>query len=192
MKSICVFCGSNPGTDPRFLQAAEALGLAIAARGATLVYGGASVGLMGAGADAALSAGGTVVGVIPRALMRKEVAHAGLSELVVVETMHQRKALMEQRSEAFVAMPGGFGTLDELCEILTWAQLRIHEKPIALLNVAGYFDNLLAFFDEATESGLLRPQHRAFLRVGDGAAAVLAALDAYAPPEDVAKWLPRS
>jgi uncharacterized protein (TIGR00730 family) len=191
MKSICVFSGANSGNDPRFLEAAKALGLAIAARGATLVYGGASVGLMGAVADAALSAGGTVVGVIPRALMRKEVAHAALSELHVVETMHQRKALMEQRSDAFVALPGGFGTLDELCEILTWAQLHIHRKPIAVMNVGGYFDKLLAFFDEATVAGLLRPPHRALVRVGDDADGVLAALDAFVPSPDVDKWVPK-
>lgn len=189
MKSVCVFCGSNAGNDPRFLAEAEALGMALAAKGLTVVYGGASVGLMGAVADAALNAGGRVVGVIPRALMRKEVAHAGLTEMHVVETMHERKALMAQRSDAFIALPGGYGTLDELCEILTWAQLRIHEKPIAVLNVAGYFDKLLGFFDDATAAGLLRAPHRKMLLVGEGTASVLEALESYVPPTAVEKWV---
>jgi uncharacterized protein (TIGR00730 family) len=190
MKSVCVFCGANPGNDPRFAQAAEALGLALAARGATVVYGGASVGLMATIADAALNAGGHVVGVIPRSLMAKEVAHKGLTELHVVETMHQRKALMELRSEAFVALPGGYGTLDELCEILTWAQLRIHRKPVAIFNVGGYFDRLLEFFDQAVAAGMLRPEHRRMLLVGNTAAEVLEALDRYVPPT-VEKWTHR-
>ncbi len=187
--SVCVFCGSNAGNDPRFTAAAETLGLALAARGATLVYGGASIGLMGTVADAALSAGGKVVGVIPKGLLRKEVAHAGLTELHVVDTMHVRKALMAERSDAFVALPGGYGTLDELCEILTWAQLQIHRKPMALLNVAGYFDKLLGFFDHATTTGLLRAPHRQMLLVGESAADVLEKVDRYSAPT-VEKWAP--
>ncbi len=155
MTSVCVFCGSSDGARVEYADAAEALGRTIAQRGLTLVYGGSNIGLMRRMADAALSAGGRVVGVIPEQLVGWERAHRGLSELHVVSSMHERKALMVSLSDAFIAMPGGFGTLDEFFEVLTWSQLGIHQKPVALLNVAGYFDSLLAMFERAREDGFL-------------------------------------
>jgi uncharacterized protein (TIGR00730 family) len=172
-KSICVFCGSATGTRPEYADAARRLGEAIARRGLTLVYGAGHIGLMGVLADAALAAGGRVVGMIPRSLVDRELAHKGLSEIHVVESMHARKALMADRADAFLALPGGFGTLDELFEILTWAQIGIHDKPIGLVNVAGYFDPLLAWIDGAVEGGLVREKHRAMLLVGDDAEELL-------------------
>lgn len=167
-KSVCVFCGSSSGSDPRFAALARALGTELAARGLTLVYGGASVGLMGVVADAVLAGGGRVVGVIPQRLDARELAHRGLSELHVVGSMHERKALMASRSDAFVALPGGFGTLDELFEILTWAQLGIHDAPVGLLDDAGYYDALFAFVAHAERSGLVRAEHAAsLLRASD-------------------------
>lgn len=162
---VCVFCGSSPGKRPEYLEAARELGSTLAEWGIGLVYGGSSVGSMGVIADAALAAGGEVVGVIPRTLVEREVAHHGLTELHVVESMHDRKALMTQLSDAFVALPGGHGTLDELFEALTWSQLGIHDKPIALLNVAGYWDPLLAMMERASEEGFLRPADRERLLV---------------------------
>jgi uncharacterized protein (TIGR00730 family) len=147
MKRICVFAGSSAGVRPEYLRAAADLGTVLAARGIELVYGGARVGMMGAVAGAVLAGGGRVTGVIPQALVEKEVAHDGLTELRVVTSMHQRKALMADLSDAFIALPGGWGTLDEMFEILTWAQLGLHRKPCGLLNVSGYFDRLLAFLD---------------------------------------------
>jgi uncharacterized protein (TIGR00730 family) len=155
MTSVCVFCGSNGGGRPEYAEAAVTLGRAIAARGLTLVYGGSNVGLMSCLAEAALGAGGRVVGVIPEQLVGWERAHRGLNELHVVSSMHERKALMVSLSDAFIAMPGGFGTLDEFFEVLTWAQLGIHEKPVGLLNVAGYYDPLVAMFSRAREDGFL-------------------------------------
>ena len=166
MKSICVFCGSATGSRPEYAAAARRLGEAVARRGMELVYGAGHVGLMGVVADAALAAGGRVVGVIPRSLVDRELAHRGLSELYVVDSMHARKALMAERADAFLALPGGYGTLDELFEILTWAQLGIHSKPVGLANVAGYFDPLLAWIDGAVEGGLLRERYRTMLLVG--------------------------
>ena len=166
-KSICVFCGSATGNRPEYADSARRLGGAIARRGLELVYGAGHVGLMGILADAALAAGGRVVGMIPRSLVDRELAHRGLSELHVVDSMHARKALMAERADAFLALPGGYGTLDELFEILTWAQLGIHSKPVGLVNVARYFDPLLAWIDGAAEGGLLREKHRAMLLVGD-------------------------
>lgn len=163
MKTICVFCGSSSNANQAYFEAARKLGAEIGRRGMTLVYGGAHVGLMGAVADAALAAGGEVTGVIPRALVEKEVAHTGLTELRVVESMHDRKALMNELSDGFITMPGGFGTLDELFETLTWAQLRFHEKPIGLLNVNGYFDALLDFADRAVADGFIHRAHRAMI-----------------------------
>ncbi|MGF1525642.1 MAG: TIGR00730 family Rossman fold protein [Candidatus Competibacterales bacterium] len=160
MKSICVFCGARSGNDPAFGKAATALASLAAERGLTVVYGGGNVGLMGTVADAALAAGGRVVGVIPDFLIARELAHQGLTEQHVVDSMHQRKALMTDLCEAFVALPGGFGTLDELCEALTWAQLDLHHKPIGLLNTMGYFDGLLAFFDHAVQRDFLRAKLR--------------------------------
>jgi uncharacterized protein (TIGR00730 family) len=159
-KYICVFCGSADGAKPAYLAATRELGRTIASKGYGLVYGGATAGLMGAVADAALSAGGEVIGVIPDVLMDREIAHRGLTELHAVHTMHERKALMASRADAFVALPGGFGTMDEFLEILTWAQLRIHSKPCVLLNVGGYYDALLEFLDHALEQGFLKMENR--------------------------------
>jgi uncharacterized protein (TIGR00730 family) len=165
MKSVCVFCGGNLGSKDAYVEAARVLGGAVARAGLELVYGGASVGLMGAVADAALAAGGRVTGVLPRFMTEREVAHRGLTELVLVGSMDERKTQMIARADAFVALPGGFGTLDELFEVLTLAQLGRHAKPSALLDVDGYFASLTAFLDHATREGLLRPEHRGNLIV---------------------------
>jgi uncharacterized protein (TIGR00730 family) len=165
VRRVCVFCGSSFGQDAVFERAARALGAGLAARGVGLVYGGGNVGLMGALADAALAGGGEVIGVIPQALVARELAHRGLSELRVVSSMHQRKALMAELAEAFIALPGGYGTLDELCEILTWAQLGLHQKACGLLNLAGYYDGLLAQIDRAVQAGFIRGQHRRLMVV---------------------------
>ncbi len=157
---IAVFCGSADGVAPAYREEAARLGGLIARYGWGLVYGGASIGLMAAVADAALAGGAPVVGVLPAVLRDREVAHAGLSELIYVDTMHQRKARMAERADAFIALPGGFGTLDELFEILTWQQLGIHTKPVVLVNTLGYFDGLLRFADHAVEQGFVRPEHR--------------------------------
>lgn len=157
---VCVFCGSRSGERSIYADTAAALGTLLARRGFGLVYGGGNIGLMGIIADAALAAGGEVIGVIPQHLLEREVAHTGLTQLHVVDSMHTRKALMADIADVFVAAPGGFGTLDELCEILTWAQLGLHGKPCGLLNVAGYFDPLLGMFDQATREGFLSAQHR--------------------------------
>lgn len=166
MNNVCVFCGGNPGVRPSYAAAARALGAELVSRGLGLVYGGAQVGLMGVVADAVLSGGGRVFGVIPVFLSAREIAHGGLSELRVVATMHERKALMADNSEAFVALPGGYGTLDEMFEILTWGQLGLHRKPCGLLNVDGYFDGLLAYLDRSVEEGFLKPEYRSLLSVG--------------------------
>jgi uncharacterized protein (TIGR00730 family) len=160
-----VFCASSSGTAPEYLDAAKALGRELGARGMGLVYGGASVGLMGALADAALAAGAPVIGVLPSVLRDREIAHPGLSELHFVSTMHERKALMADRADAFLALPGGYGTLDEFLEILTWAQLGIHAKPCVLVNVLGFYDGLLRFLDHAVDQGFLQPRNRALIRV---------------------------
>lgn len=188
MRRICVFLGSNSGRRPEYKEAAVALGTALAQRGLGLVYGGSSVGLMGALADAALAAGGEVIGVIPQRLVDKEVAHRGLADLRVVDSMHQRKALMAELADGFVALPGGIGTLEELFEVWTWAQLGGHDKPCALMNVAGYFDRLLGFLDHAVEEGFLRPVHRNMVVVADEPQRLLALLDDYRAPE-VTKWI---
>lgn len=176
MRRVCVFCGSNEGADPSFREAAVRLGKELAARELGLVFGGGRVGLMGVLADAVLAAGGEAVGVIPQSLERREVAHRGLTKLHVVGSMHERKALMEKLSDAFIAMPGGFGTLDELCEILTWRQLSIHDKPTGLLNASGFFDGFLSFVDHSVAQGFIKPEHRAMLRVAAEPAALLDAL----------------
>ncbi|HKY90275.1 MAG TPA: TIGR00730 family Rossman fold protein [Nevskiaceae bacterium] len=183
LRRICVFCGSSPGRHPDYLVAADALGRAIAARGLGLVYGGASVGLMGTIADAARGAGGEVIGVMPQALVDREVAHRGLSDLRVVGSMHERKALMAELSDAFVALPGGIGTMEELFEVWTWSQLGDHAKPCALLDVRGYYDPLLRFLDHSVAEGFLRPRHRALLIVADAPETLFPALEAWkAPP----------
>jgi uncharacterized protein (TIGR00730 family) len=162
---ICVFAGANAGVHDDYSRAAAALGHELAARGIALVYGGASIGLMGALAGAALRSGGAVVGVIPRALVEREVAHPGLSELRIVESMHERKALMGELSDAFLALPGGLGTLEELLEVATWRQLGLHAKPVGLLNVSGYYDRLDAMLDHAVAEGLLEPEHRQIMHI---------------------------
>ena len=182
MKRICVFCGSSAGGDAAYLAAARAMGATLARRKLGLVYGGARIGLMGAMADSVLAGGGDVVGVIPRALAQKEVAHTGLTDLRIVESMHERKAMMMRLAAGFVAMPGGFGTLDEVCEALTWAQLGLHGKPCGLLNVRGYFDRLLTFLDHATGERFLQPEHRAMLLVSPDPDELLDRFEAYTPP----------
>jgi uncharacterized protein (TIGR00730 family) len=187
-RSICVYAGSNPGDDPTHAETARALGTLLAERGIGVVYGGGRTGLMGAVADATLAAGGTVVGIIPGHLEEREVAHRGLTELVVVGSMHERKTLMAERADAFVALPGGLGTLEELVEVATWTQLGIHDKPVGLLDSAGYWRPLDAFLEHAVAAGFLHPEHRkAIVRAGDPAA-VLDALEAWRPVQ-VQKWL---
>jgi len=165
MKWICVFCASSPGASPVYMQAAGELGRQIAQNRHGLVYGGAIVGAMGAVADAALAAGGPVVGVIPDVIKEREIEHRGLTELHVVRTMHERKAMLADRADAFIALPGGYGTLDEFIEILTWAQLKIHAKPCVLVNVNGFYDGLLRFFDHAVKEGLILPENRNLVQV---------------------------
>jgi len=181
MKSICIYCGSSFGNHPAFTAAAQEMGQALAAADIELIYGGGRVGLMGVLAGAVLAAGGRVQGVIPQALADREVAHGGLTHLHVVETMHQRKALMAELSDGFIALPGGLGTCEELFEIWTWSQLGMHTNPIGLLNVAGYFDLLLGFLDHAVEQQLLKPVHRNVLQVSDQPAALLSLLMSSAP-----------
>ena len=193
MKSICVFCGSNAGNQPIYRSEAEKLGRLLTTRGIELVYGGGNIGLMGAVADACLEAGGTVVGVIPQALMGKEVAgrpvdHRTLTRLEVVDSMHTRKARMAELAEGFIALPGGFGTFEEFCEILTWGQLGFHAKPMGLLNVNGFYDPLLAMFDRAVADGFLRLQNRAMALADSDIEGLLAAMAAYRA-EPVSKWL---
>lgn len=191
MKSICVFCGSNAGGARVYKDLAKELGYLLAENQQTLVYGGGNVGLMGIIADACLEKGGEVVGVIPGFLQDKEVGHDGLSEMIVVNTMHERKQRMADLSDGFVAMPGGFGTMDELCEILTWGQLGLHGNPIGLLNVNGYFDPLISMFDHMVAERFLNPQNRAMVLVDQQPRQLLQLMDAYQPP-DVEKWLDRS
>ena len=190
MRSVCVFCGSNLGTNPVYREAAAALGSEIARRSLRLVYGGGNVGLMGVVADAALAAGGKVIGVIPQALESRELAHQGLTELIVVETMHDRKAQMADLADGFIALPGGYGTFEEFCEVLTWTQLGIQAKPCGLLNVNGYYDPLLALFDRATEERFLKPKNRALVLTDTTAAGLLAQLAALVPVH-TEKWLDR-
>jgi len=187
---VCVFCGSSPGARPGYRAAAEALGAAIAKRGLGLVYGGAHVGLMGVVADAALAQGGEVIGVLPRSLEAKELAHRNLSALYVVESMHERKALMAELSDAFVALPGGIGTLEETFEAWTWTQLGLHEKPCALLDVEGYYGSLQQFLDRAVAERFVRPEHRSMLLVEDDPERLLDALSGWRAPI-VEKWLER-
>jgi uncharacterized protein (TIGR00730 family) len=185
-----VFCGSSTGLDPVFATAARALGAELASREIDVVYGGGNVGLMGIVADAALAAGGRVIGVIPHALMTRELAHQGLTELHVVDSMHERKALMASLADGFIALPGGFGTLEEFCEAVTWTQLGVHAKPCGLLNIAGFYDGLLAFLEHALSEEFLRPTHRDIV-VSDADARVLVdRVIAWRAPA-VAKWIGR-
>lgn len=183
LRRVCVFCGSKRGSDPVFRDEAAALGEAMARAGVGLVFGGGSVGLMGVVADAVLAAGGEAIGVIPERLAAEEIAHQSLTELRVVKTMHERKALMADLSDAFLALPGGIGTFEELFEVLTWAQLGIHRKPIGLLNVRGYYDPLLALLEHAVEQGFFRGSHRGLTLVIESAGGALPALRAHALPE---------
>lgn len=187
MKSVCVYCGSSPGFRPEYAEAAQRLGRSLVERDLALVYGGGKVGLMGIVADSVLAHGGTVIGVIPDALMQKEVGHRGLTELHVVRNMHERKQMMADRSDAFIAMPGGVGTFEELFETFTWAQLGYHDKPVGLLNVAGFYDGMLAFLNHAVGEGFLKQIHADMLHVGDTPDALLARLAA-APRVHVDKW----
>jgi uncharacterized protein (TIGR00730 family) len=181
LRRVCVYCGSAPGNRPAFAVAAAAMGQLLAREGIGVVYGGASVGLMGIVADAALAAGGEVIGVLPEKLFEREVAHAGLSELHTVASMHERKALMSELSDAFIALPGGYGTIEEVVEAVTWTQLGIHAKPVALLDVDGYYEHLVAFLDRAVVDGLLRPDSRALLLCDDDAPRLLERLRDSAP-----------
>ncbi len=188
MRRICVFAGSNPGVRPVYREATRALGQEMMARGLGLVYGGASVGLMGVLADTMLAGGGEVIGVIPRALLRREVAHSGLAELHKVGSMHERKALMADFADGFIALPGGFGTFDELFEIVTWAQLGLHSKPIGLLDVADYFAPLLTLVTHASTEGFIPAVHRSLLMHEEIPALLLDRFAAYSPRVSVSKW----
>lgn len=175
-RHLCVFCGSSPGHDPVYTSMARDVGRLLARQGIGVVYGGGRTGMMGAVAEAALAAGGTVLGIIPEALLRREIAHEGLTELRIVHSMHERKQMMADESDGFLALPGGFGTFEEFCEILTWAQLGIHAKPSGLLNVAGYYDPLIALFDRAVAEGFLRKRHRALVVADTDPERLLAAM----------------
>lgn len=188
---VCVFAGSSAGANPDYRHTAHELGRALGKRRIGVVYGGACVGLMGVVADAALAAGGEVIGVIPSALVDKEIAHRGLTELRVVSSMHERKAMMADLSNAFVALPGGWGTLEEFFEVLTWGQLGLHCKPCGLLNVRGYFDRLLSFLDHTVEQGFVKREYRSMIAVADSPAALLDMLASYRPPK-VEKWIDRA
>jgi uncharacterized protein (TIGR00730 family) len=188
IRRVCVFCGSSPGARPAYLEAARALGTLLGSAGIGVVYGGAHVGLMGAVADAARAAGSEVIGVIPQSLVAREVAHTGLDDLRVVGSMHERKALMAELSDAFVALPGGIGTLEELFEVWTWAQLGSHEKPCGLLNVDGFYSGLLGFLDHVVSEAFLRQVHRDMLLVDTEPRALLEKIQRYQPPQ-LAKWI---
>jgi uncharacterized protein (TIGR00730 family) len=181
VKAVCVYCGSSFGNDPAYLDATRELATQLAQNGLAVVYGGAAVGLMGALADAALAAGGEVVGIIPRQLVDREIAHRGLTQLHVVNTMHERKALMAELSDAFVALPGGIGTLEELIEIWTWFQLGLHSKPLAVINTNGYYDGLAAFLDHALGQGFLPEASRRALTVAADGPALIEAWSAHGP-----------
>ena len=190
MKRICIFCASSPGNRPEYAAAAEEMATELVNRKIGLVYGGSKVGLMGVLADAVLGAGGEAVGVIPKNLMEREVGHAGLSKLHVVQSMHERKALMTDLSDAFIALPGGFGTLEEFCEVVTWSQLGLHAKPCGILNVLEYYSPLLAMFDHAVEERFLKPENRALVLARASPAELLRALEEWRPLR-VEKWLDR-
>jgi uncharacterized protein (TIGR00730 family) len=188
MKRIAVYCGSNKGARAAYSEAAQKLGHHLAQRGIELVYGGGSVGLMGVLADATLQNGGHVIGVIPEKLVIKEVVHEGLPDLRVVKNMHERKALIAELADGFIALPGGYGTYEEFCEILAWSQLGYHRKPFGLLNVAGFYRGFLDFFDHATREGFIRPQHRELVMVEEEPEKLLQRLETFRPPTEV-KWV---
>lgn len=188
MKRICVFCGSSAGEDARYLDAADRFGQLLAREGIELVYGGSRVGMMGRLAAATLQAGGRVIGVMPGALMNREVAHQELTELRVVKSMHERKSEMAQLADAFVALPGGLGTLEAFCELLTWTQLGLHQKPCAMLDVAGYFQPLVRFFDHMTRQGFMSRMHRQMVLVEEDPDVLIQRLRAYRAPE-TPRWI---
>lgn len=188
MKRICVFCGSNSGIDPIYLATAEKVGKFLAHNNIELVFGGGRVGLMGKIADTVMENGGKVIGIIPQALSEREVAHQGLTELHIVGSMHERKAMMADLADGFIALPGGVGTFEEFCEIVTWAQLGIHNKPCALMNVGGFYDSFIAMFDHSMNQGFIRPQHRALVLVESEIDKLYKAMLEYRPPI-VEKWL---
>ena len=187
MKRICVNCGSSPGFSPVYMKMAEKLGQALVERNLELVYGGADVGLMGKVADTVLKAGGTVIGVIPK-LFAQQVSHIGLTELHIVETMHERKTMMFELSDGFIALPGGFGTLEEISEVLTWSQLGISKKPCGIINVNRYYDTLLSFLDGAVTEGFMMPEHRDMLLVEESPKILLEKMYAYKAPS-IKKWV---
>jgi uncharacterized protein (TIGR00730 family) len=191
MKRICVFAGSSRGAREEYALAAQQLARELVTQGYEVVYGGGKVGMMGVLADAALAAGGKVIGIIPKALLAKEVAHAGLTELRVVGSMHERKAMMAELSIGFVALPGGLGTMEEFFEVLTWSQLGLHTKPCGLLNVSGYFDPLLAFLDATVSERFVKSEHRALVITSTSPTELLGRLAAYRPPQ-VEKWIDRA
>lgn len=181
MKKLCVFCGASMGAKSSYVESARLLGKTLAEQEITLVYGGASVGIMGQIADATMSAGGEVIGVMPRQLVEREVAHNSLNQFIVVENMHERKAKMAELSDGFIALPGGLGTLEEFFEVLTWSQLRLHNKPCALLNIEGYYDQLIAFLDNAVAEKFIRPIHRDMILVSDNPIELLGFIQRYNP-----------
>jgi uncharacterized protein (TIGR00730 family) len=190
MKRICVYCGSSNGARQSYIEAARALGTSLVRRGLGLVYGGSNVGLMKAIADTVLAEGGEVIGVIPEPMVAREIAHMGLSDLRVVGSMHQRKALMAELADAFIAMPGGFGTLEEFCEIVTWVQLGLHRKPCGLLNIEGYYDGLLVFFNHAVAEGFVKPEYRSVVLTDSEANGLLEKISTYELPS-LRKWIDR-
>lgn len=191
MNSVCVFCGSSVGNDPAYAEVARRLGRTLAESNTILVYGGGHVGLMGVVADAALEIGGEVIGVMPKSLVDREIGHTGLTKLHVVHSMHERKALMSELSEGFIALPGGNGTLEEFFEVLTWAQLGEHDKPCGILNVAGYYDPLLKVFDRMVARAFLKEEHRNLVLVEEDPSALLDRFESYEPPKTV-KWIEES
>jgi uncharacterized protein (TIGR00730 family) len=188
MRRLCVFCGSSAGRDPQYAQAAEELGRTLAERRIGIVFGGGRVGMMGHLADSALASGGEVIGVIPDALMAKELGHRDVTELRIVSSMHERKALMASLSDAFLALPGGFGTFEEFCEAVTWTQLGLHAKACGLLNVGGFFDPLLSLFDQATREGFIEAEHRSIVIADDDIVGLLDRLMEYKPPRKP-RWI---
>jgi len=188
MKAVCVFCGSSGGLRDSYAKTARRMGAEVSRRGIRLIYGGGKVGLMGEVAGAALAGGGEVIGVIPRALLEKEISHEGLSKLYVVGSMHERKKLMADLSDGFIALPGGYGTFEEFLEVLSWAQLSIHEKPCSLLDVDGFYEPLSALFDKAVEEGFVQPGHRSLVLKEEDPGRLLDVMDRYEPPE-TKKWI---
>ena len=191
MKRICVYCGSNPGRRPEYTQAAKALATTLSAHGIGLVYGGAKIGIMGVIADTMLENKGEVIGVMPQSLVDREVAHPGLTRLEVVPSMHERKAMMAELADGFIALPGGIGTLEEIFEVMTWAQLGFHQKPCALFNVEGYYDKMTAFLDQVVEEGFVKAEHRNLLMTQRDPEALIHAFKTYETPVATTKWVGR-